>query len=140
MKHTIKIYKTMIQIRVIFCTIAFYPKCCNCKPEKKIREREWEVTLNQVDSPSFPVTCYVWIKLLLWIQLSLFIFYLNSDLTTFTILWRSAIVLTLYVNNPFWVGVVFSSEFETADRQFYLHSTCVLSNSENCEEIQGCLY
>ena len=40
MKHNIKIYKTMIQLSMIFSTIAFYYECC--KSERKNGEREWD--------------------------------------------------------------------------------------------------
>ena len=38
MKHNIKVYKTMIQLSIIFSTIAFYYECC--KSGRKERERE----------------------------------------------------------------------------------------------------
>ena len=56
MKHNIKIHKTMIQLSIIFSTIAFYYECC--KSGRKRGERE--ATLNQGDSPSFRDTCHVW--------------------------------------------------------------------------------
>ena len=54
MKHNIKNYKTMIQLSMIFSTIAFYYGCC--KPGRK-KGREgvgWKATLNQGDSPLIP--------------------------------------------------------------------------------------
>ena len=60
MKHNIKIYKAIIQLSIIFSTIAFYYECC--KSGRKKGEREWQATLNQGDSPSFPGSCHVCYK------------------------------------------------------------------------------
>ena len=60
MKHKVKIYKTMIQLRMIFSTIAFYYECY--ESGRKKGEGEWQVTLNQRDSLSFPDTCHACYK------------------------------------------------------------------------------
>ena len=56
-KHSIEIYKTVIQLSVIFSTIAFYYAVS--QGGKRREGMEWEATLNQGDSPSFPDTCHV---------------------------------------------------------------------------------
>ena len=59
MKHIIiKIYKTMIQLSMIFSTIDYYMNALNHQGEKREGVR-WEKTLNQAESPSLPNTCYV---------------------------------------------------------------------------------
>ena len=48
-----KIYKTMIQLSIIFSTIALYYYCSKSGIKKGLG---WEAILNQGDSPSFPDT------------------------------------------------------------------------------------
>ena len=63
MKHNIKIYKTMIQLSIIFSTIAFYYECCISGRKERVR---WKATLDLGDSPSFSDPCHVcsaWIVL-----------------------------------------------------------------------------
>ena len=50
----------MIQLRMVFSTIAFYCECCKSGRKKGREEVGREATLNQGESPSFPDTCHVW--------------------------------------------------------------------------------
>ena len=49
MKHNIKIYKTMIQLCIVFNTIFFIMKAMNQRGKRKREEVGWEATLNQGD-------------------------------------------------------------------------------------------
>ena len=56
-KTNIKIYKTMIQLSMIFSAIGFYYECC--KSGRKERERGVGGNFKSGKIPSFPGTCHV---------------------------------------------------------------------------------